>query len=237
MKTTQHGDRATAGFTLIEVLIAMLLMVIILTALADVTAQWLPNWKRGYDRVQRMETVALGLDRLVADLSAAQFVYAGRKAVMPMFDGRELSVTFVRSAIGPNTPPGLEVVRIEQTVDQGENVLVRTRMPFAPLPPDGTINQLAGFSDPVVLLRAPYKITFSYAGEDRVWRSTWQNADLLPSAIRISVHDEASDLVLPISTVATVHVQLPAECAKPRPPKICTPPKPNGGGQKVMSPP
>jgi general secretion pathway protein J len=226
-------DHTTAGFTLIEILIAMLLMVLILTALADVTAQWLPNWKRGYQRVQRMESVSLGLDRLVADLSAAQFVYANRKAKKPMFDGRELSVTFVRSAIGPNTQPGLEVVRIEETTDQGDSALIRTRMPFMPLPSDNTIDQLIGFSDPVVLVHAPYQITFSYVGEDHVWRPTWLNADLLPSAIRISVRDEASDLVLPISTVAVVHAQLPAACAGINPPNICQPPKPKNDSQKV----
>ena len=42
-----------AGFTLIEVLMATLLMTVILAALATVTSQWLPNWNKGMARVQR----------------------------------------------------------------------------------------------------------------------------------------------------------------------------------------
>src|SRR5712692_9454724 len=58
-----------AGFTLIEVLLATLLMTVILAALATVTAQWLPNWNRGIARVQRAERLAIGLERALADLS------------------------------------------------------------------------------------------------------------------------------------------------------------------------
>lgn len=232
MTKSRHSDRGEAGFSLIEVLVAMILMVLILSALTTVTAQWLPNWKRGYERVRRLETMSLGLERLVADLSAAQFVYASRTAKKPLFDGDELAVTFVRSAIGPNTPPGLEIVRIAETNDHGESAVVRTRARFVPAPPDGTI--LPSFSDPVVLVQAPYRISFSYAGTDRVWRSRWQDADRLPNAIRISVRDVASDQILPISTVAVVHVDAPAECVGQKPPLVCAPPKAAGNDSKVV---
>ena len=53
-----------AGFTLIEVLMATLLMTVILGALATVTAQWLPSWNRGMARVQRAERLAIGLERI-----------------------------------------------------------------------------------------------------------------------------------------------------------------------------
>lgn len=38
-----RGRTRVAGFTLIEALVATLLMAMILSALATVTAQWLPN--------------------------------------------------------------------------------------------------------------------------------------------------------------------------------------------------
>src|SRR5262245_38984581 len=59
----RHSTKATAGFTLLEALIATALMAIILAALATITAQWLPNWNRGLARLQRNEHMALGLDR------------------------------------------------------------------------------------------------------------------------------------------------------------------------------
>src|SRR6185437_13010620 len=93
MKTQSRA----AGFTLVEALVATLLMAVILGALATVTAQWLPNWNRGFARVQRTELVAIAVDRMVADISAAEFVLPNRKTDNPLFDGTELSIVFVRS--------------------------------------------------------------------------------------------------------------------------------------------
>src|SRR5262245_52064922 len=94
---TAHKWRSAknvAGFTLLEALIAMALTGMILTALATITAQWLPNWNRGFARVQQNEHLALGLERLVADLAAAEFVTSGREVRQPFFDGVNASVTF-----------------------------------------------------------------------------------------------------------------------------------------------
>src|SRR5436190_14068418 len=88
---------AIAGFTLVEALLATALMGVILAAIGTVTAQWLPNWNRGFARVQSSETLAAGLERIVADLAAAEFVTAGAGIRQPVFDGTELSVTFLRT--------------------------------------------------------------------------------------------------------------------------------------------
>ena len=206
-----HSRRRSriAGFTLVEALVATLLMGLILTALATVTGQWLPNWNRGFARVQRTATLAIAVERLAADFAAAEFIPPNRKTDRPLFEGSELSATFVRSAIGPNARSGLDVVRISESADRQGPVLVRTRTAFAPGP--GSTNQLF-FGDPVVLLRAPYRLSFAYAGKDGVWKGTWHDASALPSAVRLSIRDAATDLALPISTIAVVHAELPADC-------------------------
>src|SRR5437879_12862662 len=91
--------RASAGFTLIETLIATALMVAIMAALATVTAQWLPNWNRGFVRVQRTELLSLGIERAGADLAAAQYVSAHYATRTPLSEGRELAVTPPRTAL------------------------------------------------------------------------------------------------------------------------------------------
>src|SRR5258707_14752927 len=103
------------GFTLIETLVAMALMGLVLSALANITAQWLPNWNRGLERIQRSELIGIALQRIGADLAAAEYVPANRDARYPLFEGSELSVTFVRTALGPNAGPGLDVVRVGET--------------------------------------------------------------------------------------------------------------------------
>ncbi len=208
----RRGRQHVAGFTLIEMLIATALMVAILGALATITAQWLPNWNRGFARVQRTELASMGLERIVADLAAAEFILPYGEAKAPLFDGAELSVTFVRSALGPNTRPGLEVVRIAETADQRGLAMVRATAPFLPLAPDGS-GIAPSFGDPVVLVRAPYRLSFSYAGEDRVWRGTWRDDVTLPTAVRVLLRDAATSQTLAVSTAATLHVNLSAKCA------------------------
>jgi len=208
----RRGRPHVAGFTLIETLIATLLMMVIIGALATVTAQWLPNWNRGFARVQRTELASMGLERLVADLTAAEFVLPYSQARAPLFEGSELSVTFVRTALGPNTRPGLEIVRIAESADQRGLAMVRVSTPFLPLAPDGS-GARPSFGDAVVLVRAPYRVSFSYAGEDRAWRSTWRDAAMLPTAVRVLLRDATTAQTLAVSTAATVHVNLSAECA------------------------
>jgi general secretion pathway protein J len=202
----RHGE---AGFTLIEMLVATMLMVFILVALATVTAQWLPNWNRGMLRVERDEHFAFGLNRIVADLSVAEFISANNTTKLPYFDGNELAVVFVRTAIGPNSHPGLEIVRFHEVGDANGPALIRDRAVFAPM------NAIAPvpFADPVVLLRAPYRVMFDYAGADGIWQPRWRAAAMLPSHIRITVRDATTQQKLAVSTAALVHIDTPADCA------------------------
>jgi general secretion pathway protein J len=206
-----------AGFTLIETLAALALTGLVLSALANITSQWLPNWNRGMDRIQRSEAISLALQRIGADLAAAEYVPANREQQQPLFDGSELSVMFVRTTLGPNARPGLDVVRIGETTDQRDLVTARSRAPFGPLLPGASASEQIQFGDPVVLLRAPFRLSFSYAGRDRVWKSSWHEADKLPAAIMLTVRDAATERVLSVSTVASIHADAPAaaNCAQP----------------------
>jgi general secretion pathway protein J len=201
---------SSAGFTLLEALVAMALMGVVMGALATVTAQWLPNWNRGLVRVQRNEQVAIALDRLVGDLSAAAFVSPNREVKQPLFVGTELGVTFVRSALGPNTGPGLEIVRIAETADSKGRALVRMRAPFAPFAIGNLALDQIPFADPVVLLRTPLRVTFSYAGLDGAWIPTWQASGGLPAAVRFIARDAISQRVLAVSSATRVHVDMAA---------------------------
>jgi general secretion pathway protein J len=198
-----------AGFTLIEALLATLLMAIIMGALAQVTSQWLRNWNRGFARLQSEDHLAVGLDRLVADVASAEII-ATSATNTPMFDGAEFALMFVRTAVGPNAFTGLEAVRIEDASDDRGPALVRSTAPFTPAVRD--LREIE-FSNPVVLIRAPYRISFSYAGPDRMWRDTWRGAAQLPRVVRVSVRDFASSRALAVSTSAVIRAELPARCA------------------------
>jgi general secretion pathway protein J len=201
-----------AGFSLVEALVSVALMSLIVAALSAVTGQWVPNWSRGFVRVQRLESVDVGLRRLVSDLEAAEFVTPNVVSKSPIFVGDAKSVTLVRVANAPGGVSHLEFVRLAETVDERGFALVRSHAPFKPLDPNLPLDAQVYFADPVVLVRAPYRVSFAFAGADRLWRDSWQNEVLLPSAARIQVRNAASDEVLAVSTAALLHVDLPAQC-------------------------
>lgn len=202
----------SAGFTLVEALVATLLMGIILAALATVTAQWLPSWNRGFTRLQRLELLSTGLDRLTDDLAAAQFISVGAGNDPPLFDGDDLSVTFIRTTLAPNAGAGLQVVRIAETSDDGAPVLVRSTAPLPIGNGQGANANALNFTNPVVVIRAPYRVSFSYAGPDRLWRDDWHNQLTLPRAIRIQIRDNATATLLAATTTTLVYTELPASC-------------------------
>lgn len=202
------GRAGQSGFTLIEMLIATMLTGIIFVALATVTAQWMPNWNRGMAALQQIDRLSAGLDRVANDIAAAEFVPLNGAVRSPLFVGEALSVTFVRTAIGPNARPGLEFVRLAERADQQGLALVRERADFRPSAAGGPI----AFGDRVVLVRSPYRISFSYAGRDHVWQPVWQDALELPSEVRISVRDAVSDRILPVSPVVAIQVEARADC-------------------------
>jgi general secretion pathway protein J len=209
MRTRQQPDMTSeAGFTLLEALVATALMGFILAALATVTAQWLPNWNRGIDRIQRNEQVALGVERLVTDLAAAQYIFANQQARLPLFDGTGHSILFVRTALGPNAGPKLEVVRIAEVKSGKGLVLVRTSAPFLP----GVDPSQLPFANPIVIMRAPFQLSLAYAGIDRIWREEWHEQVQLPNAIRLIVRDATTQRTLSISSTAVMHAEVPVDC-------------------------
>ena len=206
-RPTQRGD---SGFTLFEVLVAIALMGLVVGTFATLAAQWLPTWKSGLLQAQRSEKLAIALDRLVTDLSSAQFITPNRMNRHPLFQGDERSVTFVRTAVGPNGRRGLELVQIAEITDGRGVALVRMRAPFVPLASEEVSIERISFADPVVLLRAPFRIAFGYASPDGRWLKSWRKAGVLPIAVRFVVRDETDNSNALISTATRIHVDMMA---------------------------
>uniref|UniRef100_UPI0002F25555 PulJ/GspJ family protein n=1 Tax=Bradyrhizobium sp. (strain ORS 278) TaxID=114615 RepID=UPI0002F25555 len=208
-------DRANAGFTLIEALVLIALTGLIMTMLAAVTRDWLPNWKRGLRYAQESEKVSIVLERLVADLSAAQFITPNRLIRNPLFRGDEQSVAFVRSTLSPNGRRGLEIVQIAELTDSRGRALVRSTSPFRILPNGDLSGDQIKFADPVVLLRAPFSVRFSYASPEGRWFRAWYNLGILPSAVRVTVSNSDNGRGQQISAAARIHVDMMAPITDP----------------------
>ncbi|MGP9814541.1 PulJ/GspJ family protein [Rhodopseudomonas sp. NSM] len=210
-----RGQPGEAGFTLFEALVAVALMGLILGALGVVTAQWLPDWNRGLLRVQRNEQLAIALDRLSADLAAAEYISANGNDRTPLFEGDEAAVVFVRPALGPNTAPGLEFVRVAERSDPNGIMLVRMRAPFTLLPTGNLSLDRIPFGDPVVLLRAPYRLAFAYQAETGGWKAKWQNQGRLPSGVRFIIRDDRNDQGMVLASATRLRAEMMAPLSEP----------------------
>jgi general secretion pathway protein J len=224
-----RSDSRVDGFSLIEAMATLALTATIILALSSVAGQWLPNWRRGFVDLQRADLLGLGLERLVDDLSAAEYVTPSAGTAAPLFEGDASSVTFVRSAIGPDAFPHLEIVRLAEVKEDRGLAMERKRAPYAPTAPDSVASALT-FADPVILIRAPFHVSFAYAGPDRVWLPSWKGRKQLPEAVRISVRDVITDRVLAASTVARVRVTAPSA------PKVQSQPNPPPAPQSPEQP-
>ncbi len=211
MAACRRKDIRQSGFTLIETLAALVLMGLLMSALVAMTSQWLPNWNRGFDRIQRSESVSIALDRISADIGASEYMRPDRQTKNILFDGSKSSMIFVRASFGPNAGRGLEVVRIAEATDRDGIVLTRSHAIFMP----GAAGE-PNFADPVVLLHAPYRLTFSYADRDRGWKDSWRDSRVLPAAVLLTVRDASTGRVLPISRIAVTHISASVDslCAK-----------------------
>ncbi|UFZ07140.1 type II secretion system GspH family protein [Bradyrhizobium ontarionense] len=229
------SDRSReAGFTLIEALGALAIAGIVLSALLAVTSQWLPAWKRGLDRVQRAEMVAAALRRVGDDFAAAQFIPANREQKGPLFVGQEFSAMFVRTEIGPNAGHGLDVVRIGEGGARSERAVLRSRATFEPVPVGQPSAEHFRFADPVVLLSAPFRMSFAYADRSMAWTTEWRDANKLPVAVRVTVHDESRGGAPVLVSAVRIQVDTPGGAAvdgggggNANPPAAAEPPKPN----------
>ena len=232
--TSAPASSRNDGFTLLEALVATVLMAFILAALATVTGQWVPGWNRGLAGLQRTQLAAEGLDRLTNDLAEAEFITLGPANSPPLFDGSELSVIFVRTKLTPNGGPGLEIVRLAEASSDSGPALVRSTaaIPFG----SGQSVDLASltFSNPVVVIASPYRASFSYAGADRIWRDDWHAQQEQPRAVRVQVRDNATSDLLAVSTSTLIHAELAARCVSGTTTAGC--PAGSGSAQNPPSP-
>ncbi len=155
--------------------------------------------------------LGLALRRISDDLAAAQFVYANREQRQPLFEGSERAAIFVRSAIGPNAPRGLDVVRIGETANGHDLLLLRSRARFAPTPVGTSPSDYLNLTDPVVLLAPPFSLSFAYADNDLDWKPVWHDVGRLPAAVRVTVDDATSGGKSAMSSVVAIHVNAPAK--------------------------
>jgi hypothetical protein len=179
--TPIHPQDTEAGFSLIEVLAALIVTMLLVLALTPFTGQMLATWARGSEAAGAVEVMTRGLGVLRNDLRRA-VVSAGRGVAenAARFRGDERSLTF---ATVTSLGPGREGVRmVSITIDPSGDGQALVRRGAAPAG-DG----YGPFTDPVMLLSGPYSYRFRYVSRKGQPSPAWTDPHAPPARIVLEI--------------------------------------------------
>lgn len=188
-------DRACAGFTLVELLVALVLLALISTMLVGTLRFAHTAWAKGDAATERVQRTDMAMALLRRELEQA-FPLSVPGVDQPRaitFAGNETSVLFLAPPAAALAMGGLQLtsLTIERQGD-GSRLMLRWRSynrGGEPWPPD--LNDGRGMTE-LVLGDAPSGAAFSYFGPDPApnsapqWHRAWEDAVALPSLVRLS---------------------------------------------------
>jgi type II secretory pathway component PulJ len=174
---------ARAGFSLVEVLAALVVTTLLILALTPLAGQMLATWARGSEAARAVELKTRGLGRLREDLrQAIAWSGFGLTENLLMFRGTDTSMSFpVSTGLGVGRD-GVEMLSITVDTSVDGRALVRRRAPLI-----GSTHGV--MSDPVVLFSGPFKYVFRYYTRDGLSQPVWSNRTELPARVELIVTD------------------------------------------------
>jgi general secretion pathway protein J len=175
------NSAASAGFSLLEVLAALVVTMLLVLALTPFTGQMLSTWARGSKTAGLVELMTRGVGVLRNDLRhAIVWTGQGQKENFSLFRGNEVSLSFLAATdLGPGRH-GLRMISITVDADSDGRALVRRSAPL--------IGATYGvFTDPVVLLSGPFSYRFRYTSRKGQELPGWTNLHELPVRVELSI--------------------------------------------------
>lgn len=204
-----------AGFTLIEVLAALVLASLILLSLNMAMSAV----GKGTDHTRRSlgEQSELGAAVDIFGRDVARIAKIRRPAKPGdfagyVFDGRSDAIVYPLREKEGLTDPGLFLVRLSVQRKDGQTTLLRERAPL----PMGDQAALPQWRDRVELLKGPYDIDFAYRAQrtgQRDWNGSWQAAEAMPEQIRLTITNRATDRLRVPGFVQSLAIDSEVECA------------------------
>jgi prepilin-type N-terminal cleavage/methylation domain-containing protein len=177
-----------AGFSLVEVMAALVVMCLLMVALTPFVNQLLSTWARAGTIGGMVDMTSRGIGQLRKDLRHA-VPLAERPGVMA-FRGDELHFEFP-AATGLGTGrDGVEMIAISAEQLEGKQLaLVRRRSGHV------TTESGAALKDPVVLFSGNLQYIFRYIAQDGTRQSTWSDRPDLPVRIELNILDGRDPLL------------------------------------------
>jgi general secretion pathway protein J len=184
--------RATAGFTLIELTVALVLLALIASILYGSLSLAGESWNRGEAKSQQTGEMRLTEDFLRRTLASQHPLRFHKVVEQPLyFLGASDSLSYA-AALPGRAGGGMYYFRVSVAGDQNSSRLTLSRVI-----PDYAAQRLPDFggADSSVLADAIASVRFGYFGRDPgaadavtpTWRDRWDDPQRLPDLIRIDV--------------------------------------------------
>jgi general secretion pathway protein J len=206
------------GFTLLETIIAMVVLALVMVLLTGGLRFVTAGWDRGARAAEASETIALVQSTLRREAAAARrLTWQAQPGAKPTatFRGDADRVGLVVADPGFPSEPGLAVAFFYVDVQPGQSTLRYSRARFDP--------RLDGFADAkptddLILSRGRVAYRFDYfgtvPGEQRPrWVSPWPDREAPPQLIRLRSRDAEGLAVWP-DIVVPLPVALEAACVR-----------------------
>ena len=220
MNARQHG------FTLIEMLVALVLLAAMMSLLYSGVSFGLRSWDAGDANGRRVADRRIGENFLRRELTELfPMRWKDPMTLKYAFEGARDHLRFVSSRPAGVSEGGLSLVGVE--VEQGadprsRNLVMRRAMPDDAAKDFGPLDQ----SKPTILLEDVDAVSFAYFGSendftDPQWYDTWTFEGHIPQLVRISMRSSDGALL----PTMTVHLELSEEagCLENTFQRVCRP--------------
>ena len=220
---------STAGFTLIELVLALALLGTMMVLLYSGLAFALRSWDAGEVNGRRTADRRIGenfMRREMAELFPMRF--KDPMAVKVAFEGGAQRLRFVSSRAPGITRGGLSLVGVE--VESGaapreRHLVMRRAMPDDEAKDFGPLDH----AEPTVLIEDVDSVQFDYFGTESdftepKWYDTWPYAERIPRLVRLRIR--AADATLMADMVMRIEVAEEAGCLENSFQRVCRPRRP-----------
>lgn len=226
MTLRRRGRATRAGFTLVELLAALVIGAVVLVGIGALVRTVGLSFDRGTRAVASAERILLAVQRLSADFASVRYVVRQKEpgpGLAMLFSGRPDGAVFVtagHAAIGRRDD---EVVflQVEAVGDTTRLVRRRAAFPGIRVPLDGIAP-----GDPVVLLEGRLALSFAYAADGPLplkWVDRWIDQPEPPRRVRLIAQDRTTGADLLPAAVFPIRADAPASCAASEATATCIP--------------
>lgn len=212
MTQPQVHRKRRAGFTLIEVVVALAITGLFIAAFGEMMAVATRSWQRGSALVSASEMTLRGVRQIARDLQGVRvMLIGGTTKPHVLFDGDANVLRFVTAAENQaNAKAG--AIEIAILFDDDRTVIRRRSVGWGPS--DVDFASLA-WRDPVILLQGRYEAHFSFAsikGTSVVWRENWGQESNLPRLVKLTLTNRETGVPVTAPIIVPLLADVDAAC-------------------------